>query len=57
MCVSAWRSEAGSGCRSVVQLQAVLTVEQMDGQEGTLVLWGAAVDWLHGFKAHRGEQH
>ncbi|XP_028983204.1 shieldin complex subunit 2 [Betta splendens] len=49
----AWRSEAGSGCRSVVQLHAVLSVEQVDGAEGTLVLWGAAVDWLQRFKGHR----
>ncbi|XP_065815482.1 shieldin complex subunit 2 isoform X2 [Labrus bergylta] len=41
-----WRSEAESRCRAAVQLKAVLTVEQPDGQHGTLLLWGAAVDWL-----------
>ncbi|XP_054456682.1 shieldin complex subunit 2 [Anoplopoma fimbria] len=44
-----WRSEAESRCRSAVQLQAVLTVEQPHGQQGALLLWGAAVDWLPRF--------
>ncbi|XP_049927243.1 shieldin complex subunit 2 isoform X1 [Epinephelus moara] len=46
---TAWRSEAESRCRSAVQLQAVLTVEQPDGQQGALLLWGAAVKWLPRF--------
>lgn len=54
LCVSAWRSEADSRCRSAVQLKAVLTVEQAGGQQGALVLWGAAVDWLHRFNRDRG---
>lgn len=50
----AWRSEADSRCRSAVQQQAVLTVEQPDGQQGALLLWGAAVDWLPRFRRDRG---
>ncbi|XP_041645000.1 shieldin complex subunit 2 isoform X2 [Cheilinus undulatus] len=41
-----WRSEAESRCRSALQSKAILTVEQPDGQQGALLLWGAAVDWL-----------
>lgn len=52
----AWRSEAESRCRSAVQLQAVLTVEQPDGQQGVLLLWGAAVDWRPRFNRDRGTQ-
>ncbi|XP_037638068.1 shieldin complex subunit 2 isoform X2 [Sebastes umbrosus] len=50
---AAWRSEAESRCRSAVQLQAVLTVEQPDGQQGVLLLWGAAVDWRPRFNRDR----
>ncbi|XP_045898683.1 shieldin complex subunit 2 isoform X1 [Micropterus dolomieu] len=48
-----WRSEAESRCRSAVQMKAVLTVEQPDGQQGALLLWGAAVDWLPRFNRER----
>ncbi|KAK5854430.1 hypothetical protein PBY51_015499 [Eleginops maclovinus] len=47
---TAWRSDAGAGCRSALQLQAVLTVQQPGGQQGALLLWGAAVDWLNRFR-------
>ncbi|KAK2824712.1 hypothetical protein Q5P01_021887 [Channa striata] len=50
---SAWRSEADSRCRSAVQEKVVLTVEQGDGQQGALVLWGAAVGWLPRFSRNR----
>uniref|UniRef100_G3N8S0 Uncharacterized protein n=1 Tax=Gasterosteus aculeatus TaxID=69293 RepID=G3N8S0_GASAC len=50
---TAWRSEADSRFRSAVQLQAVLTVEQPLGQQGALLLWGAAVDWLPRFNRDR----
>ncbi|XP_068590523.1 shieldin complex subunit 2 [Cebidichthys violaceus] len=50
---TAWRSEAESCFRSAVQLQAVLTVEQPHGQQGALLLWGAAVDWLPRFNRDR----
>ncbi|XP_040905198.1 shieldin complex subunit 2 [Toxotes jaculatrix] len=48
-----WQSEAESRCRSAVQLMAVLTVEQPDDQQGALLLWGAAVDWLPRFNRDR----
>lgn len=48
-----WRSEADSRFRSAVQLQAVVTVEQPHGQQGALVLWGGAVDWLPRFNRDR----
>uniref|UniRef100_A0A3B5BAV5 Shieldin complex subunit 2 n=1 Tax=Stegastes partitus TaxID=144197 RepID=A0A3B5BAV5_9TELE len=54
-CLSEWRSEAESRSRSAVQLKAVVTVEQPDGQQGALLLWGAAVDWLPRFSRDRGE--
>ncbi|KAM8859070.1 shieldin complex subunit 2 isoform 2-T3 [Spinachia spinachia] len=50
---TAWRSEADSRFRSAVQLQAILTVEQPHGQQGALLLWGAAVDWLPRFNRDR----
>uniref|UniRef100_A0A3B5B9I1 Shieldin complex subunit 2 n=1 Tax=Stegastes partitus TaxID=144197 RepID=A0A3B5B9I1_9TELE len=52
-CLSEWRSEAESRSRSAVQLKAVVTVEQPDGQQGALLLWGAAVDWLPRFSRDR----
>ncbi|XP_018550126.1 LOW QUALITY PROTEIN: shieldin complex subunit 2 [Lates calcarifer] len=50
---SVWRNEAESRSRSAVQLKAVLNVEQPNGQQGALLLWGAAVDWLPRFKRDR----
>ncbi|XP_069033240.1 shieldin complex subunit 2 [Embiotoca jacksoni] len=48
-----WRREAESRSRSAVQLKAVLTVEQPDSQQGALLLWGAAVEWLPRFNRDR----
>ncbi|XP_058506953.1 shieldin complex subunit 2 [Solea solea] len=48
-----WRGEAESRCRSAVQLKAVVTVEQPGGQQGALLLWGAAVEWLPRFSADK----
>ncbi|XP_035460941.2 shieldin complex subunit 2 isoform X2 [Scophthalmus maximus] len=48
-----WRSEAESRFRSALQVKAVLTVEQPDGNQGALLLWGAAVDWLPRFNRDR----
>uniref|UniRef100_A0A667ZEZ0 Shieldin complex subunit 2 n=1 Tax=Myripristis murdjan TaxID=586833 RepID=A0A667ZEZ0_9TELE len=48
-----WREEAESGSRSALVQKAVLTVEQPDGQQGALVLWGAALDWLPRFSRNR----
>ncbi|XP_059214812.1 shieldin complex subunit 2 [Centropristis striata] len=50
---AAWRREAESRCRSALQLQAILTVEQPDGHQGALLLWGSAVDWLPRFSRDR----
>ncbi|XP_068457913.1 shieldin complex subunit 2 [Clinocottus analis] len=50
---AAWRNDAESRVRSAVQLQAVVTVEQPHGQQGALLLWGAAVDWLPRFNRDR----
>ncbi|XP_029963382.1 shieldin complex subunit 2 [Salarias fasciatus] len=50
---SEWRGEAGSYNRSARKLNAVLTVEQADGQQGALLLWGSAVDWLPQFNRDR----
>ncbi|XP_072293249.1 shieldin complex subunit 2 [Eucyclogobius newberryi] len=44
-----WQSEADSRCRSALQRRAVVRVEQPGGQQGALVLWGAAVEWLSRF--------
>ncbi|KAM3862872.1 shieldin complex subunit 2 [Diretmus argenteus] len=48
-----WRSEAHGSSRSAVVLKAVLTVEQPDGHQGAMVLWGAALDWLPRFSRNR----
>ncbi|XP_004077295.1 protein FAM35A isoform X1 [Oryzias latipes] len=47
------RSEAVSCSRSAVELKAVLTVEQPGGQQGVLLLWGAAVAWLPQFSKNK----
>uniref|UniRef100_A0A673BUL7 Uncharacterized protein n=1 Tax=Sphaeramia orbicularis TaxID=375764 RepID=A0A673BUL7_9TELE len=50
---TAWHSQAESHHRSAAQLQAIVTVEQPGGQQGALLLWGAAVDWLPRLSANR----
>lgn len=52
--MSELRSEAVSCSRSAVELKAVLTVEQPGGQQGVLLLWGAAVAWLPQFSKNKG---
>ncbi|KAJ8014430.1 hypothetical protein DPEC_G00040140 [Dallia pectoralis] len=44
--ISAWRAEAEGVSRTGGILKAVLTAEQGDGQQGAVVLWGAALTWL-----------
>ncbi|KAM4607984.1 shieldin complex subunit 2 isoform 2-T2 [Polymixia lowei] len=44
--ITAWRSEVEGRSRSGAVLKAVLTVEQADGHQGAVVLWGAALAWL-----------
>ncbi|XP_054654965.1 shieldin complex subunit 2 isoform X2 [Dunckerocampus dactyliophorus] len=48
-----WRGEADSRCRSALERQAVVTVEQADSQQGVLLLWGAALDWLPRFRTYK----
>ncbi|XP_043992912.1 shieldin complex subunit 2 isoform X2 [Gambusia affinis] len=50
---SEWRDEAESRNRSAVQMKAVLMVHQPGGQQGALLLWGAAMDWLPRFSKHK----
>lgn len=54
MFLSEWRDEAESRNRSAVQMKAVLMVQQPGGQQGALLLWGAAMDWLPRFSKHKG---
>ncbi|XP_017289164.1 shieldin complex subunit 2 [Kryptolebias marmoratus] len=50
---SDWKTTAESHCRSALQMKAVLVVEQSDGLQGALLLWGAALDWLPLFNRDR----
>ncbi|XP_048865328.1 shieldin complex subunit 2 isoform X2 [Brienomyrus brachyistius] len=43
----AWRTEAASFSRTGAVQKATLTVEQGDGQQRELVLWGVAMTWLN----------
>uniref|UniRef100_A0A8C6TCT5 Shieldin complex subunit 2 C-terminal domain-containing protein n=1 Tax=Neogobius melanostomus TaxID=47308 RepID=A0A8C6TCT5_9GOBI len=38
-----------SRCRAALERWAVVRVQQLGGQQGALVLWGVAVDWLPRF--------
>ncbi|KAK3554007.1 hypothetical protein QTP70_019124, partial [Hemibagrus guttatus] len=44
--ISDWRSEAEGVSRTGSVPKAVLTVEQGDGRQGAVVLWGTALTWL-----------
>ncbi|XP_027030648.1 shieldin complex subunit 2 [Tachysurus fulvidraco] len=44
--ISDWRSEAEGVSRKGSVPKAVLTVEQGDGRQGAVVLWGTALTWL-----------
>ncbi|KAI4894272.1 hypothetical protein NFI96_016299 [Prochilodus magdalenae] len=44
--IAAWRDEAEGVSRTGSVLKAVLTVEQEDGRQGAVVLWGSALSWL-----------
>uniref|UniRef100_A0A3B5LAH2 Shieldin complex subunit 2 C-terminal domain-containing protein n=1 Tax=Xiphophorus couchianus TaxID=32473 RepID=A0A3B5LAH2_9TELE len=48
--------EAESRNRSAVQMKAVLMVQQPGGQQGALLLWGAAMDW-EGLTSDLSELH
>jgi len=44
--ILAWRDEVEGISRTGGVLKAILTVEQGDGHQGAVVLWGAALSWL-----------
>ncbi|XP_063047239.1 shieldin complex subunit 2 [Engraulis encrasicolus] len=44
--VTAWRDGAQGMSRAAGVQRCVLTVEQADGHQGAVVLWGAALAWL-----------
>ncbi|XP_046884859.1 shieldin complex subunit 2 isoform X1 [Hypomesus transpacificus] len=44
--ITAWRSETEGTSRTGGVLKAVLSVEQGDGHQGAVVLWGTALTWL-----------
>ncbi|KAM9364436.1 shieldin complex subunit 2 isoform 2-T4 [Pholidichthys leucotaenia] len=46
---SEWWREAESGSRLAVQQKVILIVEQPNGQQGAVLMWGAAVDWASRF--------
>ncbi|KAG7462599.1 hypothetical protein MATL_G00186480 [Megalops atlanticus] len=52
--IAAWREEAESRSRTGGVQKALLTVEQGDGQQGALVLWGAAMAWLQRIQKNKG---
>ncbi|KAL2082948.1 hypothetical protein ACEWY4_020721 [Coilia grayii] len=51
--VTAWRDEAQGISRAAGVQRSVLTVEQADGHQGAVVLWGAALAWLDRIQRHR----
>ncbi|KAJ8248468.1 hypothetical protein GJAV_G00242340 [Gymnothorax javanicus] len=51
--VTAWRDEAESSSRTGGVQKALLSVEQGDGHQGALVLWGSAMAWLQ--RIHRNQ--
>ncbi|XP_016352892.1 protein FAM35A-like, partial [Sinocyclocheilus anshuiensis] len=44
--ITAWRDEAEGISRSGGVLKAILNVEQGDGHQGAVILWGATLSWL-----------
>ncbi|XP_062375203.1 shieldin complex subunit 2 [Sardina pilchardus] len=51
--VKAWRDEAQGISRVAGVQRSVLTVEQADGHQGAVVLWGAALAWLERIQKHK----
>lgn len=51
---SAWSDEAQGISRAAGVQRSVLTVEQADGHQGAVVLWGAALAWLERIQKHKG---
>lgn len=52
--ILAWRDEVEGISRAGGVLKAVLTVEQGDGHQGAVVLWGAALSWLQRLDRNKG---
>ncbi|KAK1791846.1 hypothetical protein P4O66_013827, partial [Electrophorus voltai] len=52
--IRAWRDEVEGTSRTGRMLKAVLAVEQGDGSQGALVLWGAALSWLQLICGNKG---
>ncbi|XP_026856230.2 shieldin complex subunit 2 isoform X2 [Electrophorus electricus] len=52
--IAAWRDEVEGTSRTGRMLKAVLAVEQGDGSQGALVLWGAALSWLQLICGNKG---
>lgn len=55
VCNPGWRAEAEGTSRVGRVLKAVLTVEQGGGQQGAVVLWGAALTWLQRINRNKGK--
>ncbi|TRY90553.1 hypothetical protein DNTS_002671 [Danionella cerebrum] len=51
--ITAWRDEVNGASRVGGVLKAILTVKQADGQQGAVVLWGAALSWLQRLEKNR----
>lgn len=51
----AWRDEAESCSRTGGVQKAMLSVEQEDGRQGVLVLWGSAMAWLQRIRRNQGD--
>lgn len=51
-----WRSEAEGVSRTGSVPKAVLTVEQGDGRQGIVVLWGTALTWLQHIHTNKGKE-
>lgn len=52
--ILAWRDEVEGISRAGGVLKAILTVEQGDGHQGAVVLWGAALSWLQRLDRNKG---
>ncbi|KAI5107842.1 protein FAM35A isoform X1, partial [Silurus meridionalis] len=52
--ISDWRSEVEGVSRTGSVTKSMLTVEQRDCKQGTVVLWGTALTWLQQIHANKG---
>lgn len=56
VCAVDWRSEAEGVSRTGSVPKAVLTVEQGDGRQGIVVVWGTALTWLQHIHTNKGKE-